>query len=97
MPSNSDNMNITKKHRNALLKRHEISAVLLEKANPGSAQARSMLAAELKVAEELIALKKLRNTFGSNEFQIEAFVYDSLADLQRIEPQAKAAMKKEGQ
>ena len=90
-------MNITKKHRNALLKRHEISALLLENSNPGIAKARSMLAAELNVAEELIALRALKNTFGSNEFNIEAFVYDSLADLQRIEPQAKSVAKKEGQ
>lgn len=97
MPSSSDNMKIIKKQSNPLLKRHEISAVLMEQANPGLAKARSLLAQELNVAEELIALKKLKNTFGSNEFQLEAFVYDSLADLQRVEPQVKATVKKDGQ
>lgn len=89
-------MKIVKKFRNNLLKRDEVSSILLEQSNPGFNKARSLLASELKVTEDLIALKAVRSKFGSSEFTIEAFVYDSASDKQRVEPQPKAAPKKEG-
>ena len=88
-------MKSIKKMNNKLLKRDEITAILVEQGNPGLNKARSLLATELKVVEELISLKAVRSKFGSNEFTIEAFVYDSIEDKQRIEPQPKAAQKKE--
>jgi len=88
-------MKVVEKVRNNLLKRNEIIAILVEQSNPGLDKARSLLASEFKVAEELIALKAVHSKFGSNEFTIEAFVYDSIEDKQRIEPQPKAVPKKE--
>jgi len=88
-------MKVIKKVNNKLLKRDEITAILVEQGNPGLNRTRSLLATELKVAENLISLKAVRSKFGSNEFTIEAFVYDSIEDKQRIEPQPKAAPKKE--
>ena len=88
-------MKVIKKVNNKLLKRDEITAILVKQGNPGLNKARSLLATELKVAEDLISLKSVRSKFGSNEFTIEAFVYDSVENKQRIEPQPKATPKKE--
>ncbi len=88
-------MKVVKKVKNNLLKRDEIMAILIEQGNPGLNKACSLLATELKVAEELISLKAIRSKFGSNEFTIDAFVYDSIEDRQRIEPQPRAALNKE--
>ncbi len=88
-------MKVIKKVKNKLLKRDEITAILVEQGNPGLNKARLLLADELKVAEELISLKAVRSKFGSNEFTIEAFVYDSVEDKQSIEPKPKTAPKKE--
>ncbi len=89
-------MKIVKKFRNKLLKRDEITAELVEQTNPGFNKARLLVATTLKVTEDLIALKAVRSKFGSHEFTIDAFVYDTAADKQRIEPQVKVAPKKEG-
>lgn len=90
-------MNIVTQTKNKLLKRDEITASLVEQSNPGFAKARTLLAEALKVAEERIALRAVRSHFGSNEFTIEAYVYDSVADKERIEPKPKAPKKKGGQ
>ncbi len=86
-------MKLIKKFRNNLLKRNEITAHLVEQSNPGFNKAHSLLATELKVAEDLIALKAVRSKFGSNEFTIDAFVYDSAADKLKVEPQQKTPKK----
>lgn len=90
-------MNIITKNKNKLLKRDEITATLVEQSNPGFAKARALLASEVKAAEELIVLKAVHSHFGSNEFTIEAYVYGSVADKERIESKPKAPKKKEGQ
>ena len=89
-------MNIIRKTKNKLLKRDEITAQIVEESNPGFGKARSLLAAELKISEEHIALKAVRSKFGSNEFTIIAYVYETPEDKQSIEPKIKVAPKKEG-
>ena len=89
-------MNIIKKTKNKLLKRDEITAQVVEESNPGFDKARSLLAAELKISEGHIALKAVRSKFGSNEFTIIAYVYETPEDKQDIEPKIKVAPKKEG-
>jgi ribosomal protein S24E len=90
-------MKVTTQTKNKLLKRDEVVASLVAQGNPGFSKARTLLASTLNVSEERIALQTLKSHFGSNEFTIEAYVYDSVADKERIEPKPKAPKKKEGQ
>jgi len=79
--------------RNDLLKRREIQLAMSSENNPGLEQARKFLAEKLKHPEEHIAIKSLKNNFGTNEFLIEALAYDSKEDKERIEPKPKIKKK----
>jgi ribosomal protein S24E len=82
-------MEIDKDFRNELLKRREVGFAFSAEKNPGSDFARKKVAEKFKVGEEKIAVKLLKNNFGSNDFLVEAFVYDSANDLLMIEPKKK--------
>jgi len=86
-------MEVNKDFRNELLKRREIHGILMSEKNPGLDIARREVAGKFKVGEENVALKFVKNNFGSNEFLIEAFVYDSVEDLLRVEPKKKEKKK----
>jgi len=88
-------MNIIKDFRNDLLKRREVEAIMEADSNPGLNASKKAIAEELKASEDVIVVKTVRGKFGSNEFLIEAFVYDSADDLNSTEPKKKA--KKEAQ
>lgn len=82
-----------KQFQNSILKRNEIEYTIEAQSNPGFQKATELIAAELKVAPDTIALKAVRGNFGTNTFLIEAFIYDTAQDKERIEPKKK--MKKE--
>lgn len=79
--------------RNELLKRMEITRVVEAVSNPGLAKSRTEVAGELKVAEDCVVIHSIRSQFGSHDFTIEASIYDSVSDKERIEPRVKAAKK----
>lgn len=88
-------MELRKDFRNELLKRREIHGVLQSEKNPGLGEVRKLVAGKFKVGEDAVALKFVKNNFGSNEFLVEAFVYDSAEDLLNTE-QVKKVKKKVG-
>jgi ribosomal protein S24E len=82
-------MEITQDTKNNLLKRREIQFILESESNPGFEKSRKSVAEKLKTSEENVAIKYIRNNFGSREFLVEAFVYDNKEDKERIEPKKK--------
>lgn len=82
-------MKIVKDEKNELLNRREIVASVEEGKNPGIEAVRKEIAVKLKADENALAVKSLKGKFGSNEFLIEAFVYNSAQDKERIEPKVK--------
>ena len=82
-----------KDFRNDLLKRKEVLFSINADTNPGSVKMQQECAHHFKVEAENVVVKKLWNNFGSKEFFIEAFIYDSIDDKQKIE--AKQKSKKE--
>jgi ribosomal protein S24E len=82
---------------NKLLKRRELEVVLVEEQNPGFDKVKKEVAQEFKSNEENVVIKKLKNGFGSNEFVVDAFIYDDVASRDAIEPKKKEKRKKEGQ
>ena len=77
------------KTRNDLLKRDEISLALEHTSTPSMAEATKLLSENLKVAAEMVVVKDIRNKYGSREFIVRAFVYDSADGKQKVEPRPK--------
>ena len=88
-------MELIKEFQNDLLKRKELNFRTAGESNPGFEDCMKKIAGKLKVLEENVAVKSVRNNFGRKEFLIEAFVYDTKEDKERIEPKSKSR-KKEG-
>lgn len=83
-------MEILTENKNELLKRKEIIASLPSDSNPGFENSKQHISDKFKAQLENIAIKSVRNNFGTNNFLIEAFIYESVKDKERIEPKAKA-------
>ena len=81
---------------NVLLKRKEIRFVVKEQSNPGFEKVKSILVEKLKVSPEVVAIKKIKNNFGTHEFVVKAFVYNSEKDRLKIEPKVKEKKAKAG-
>lgn len=87
-------MEITQDTKNPLLKRREIQFTVESQSNPGFAGTRQMLVEKFKANEESIAVKYVKNNYGTRTFRVEAFIYDTPEDKLRVEQKAKK--KKEG-
>lgn len=74
---------------NALLHRRELRVAYQSPCNPGYAQVQKVLAEKLGTPEEVIVVRHLTNPFGSSEFFIEAFVYESAVHKEKFEPKPK--------
>ncbi len=84
-------MNITHDTNNPLLHRREIKGLYPSASNPGYTAVQKILAESTGVADTMVVVKRISNAYGSSDFLIEAFVYDSLESLQKFEPKPKAA------
>jgi len=89
-------MNVLKDLKNELLKRREVEVVLTADKNPGMKDAARDIAAKFKVDESSVVVKAVRSRFGRDSFVIEAMIYHSIEDKNRIEPKKKEK-KKEGE
>ncbi len=78
-------MEIQRDFKNLLLGRREIVGVIAGESNPGFDKAKEELVNKLKVEKELVVIKKLGSKFGRKEFVVDAFVYNSAGDKDRIE------------
>ncbi len=89
-------MNIIKDFKNDLLKRREVKVVITSKSNPGFTTASKLVSDEFKVKEDVLAVKNVKSKFGRDTFLIDAFIYHSANDKERIEPKPKVKAKVEG-
>ncbi len=79
--------------KNPLLKRREVEFVLKNDKNPGFNVVKEYIMKEFKTEEEKIVVRKIKGSFGNNNFEIEAFIYDSEKDKEEIEQKPKAKKK----
>ena len=86
-------MKVNSDFRNELLKRKEVLAEIEAGKNPGFLMSQKEIANHFKVSEELVVMKALRGNFGSSSFLIDAFIYDSAEDRDKIEPKKKVKAK----
>jgi len=87
-------MDVVKEFDNRLLKRKEVEVSDRYNSNPGLSKVLEDIAKHLKVKEEVVVIKKINSHFGSNNFLIDAFIYDSPADKERVEPKKKEKKEK---
>ena len=78
-------MEITKEFRNNMLKRTEISLTLESAKNPNFDEMKKDIAKHFKKSEEAVDVRNIYGSFGSSEFVIDAYVYDSAEDLKKAE------------
>lgn len=78
-------MKVVKEFRNDLLKRKELELVETCDCNPGFEKVKTDVADQFSVEPETIIIRKVCNSFGSKEFNIELFIYDSVEAQKKIE------------
>lgn len=81
--------------RNDLLKRRELKAVVESETTPSFESSAKMIAEKFKASEDAIVVKGVYGKFGRKTFLIEAMVYDSASEKDKVEPRKKEK-KKEG-
>jgi len=86
-------MNTIKDNKNTLLKRREIKAIVQAPSNPSFEKASELIAHHTKSSSEAIVINNVRGKFGRDTFLIDAFVYGSKEDKEKVEqkPRVKKA------
>ncbi len=82
-------MKAIKDFRNELLKRREVVVQKKYSSNPGFVTAKKDIAEHFKASEECVVIRNVLGAFGSDVFNIDARIYDSLEILQKVEPKPK--------
>jgi ribosomal protein S24E len=90
-------MKVISDFRNELLKRRELSLSLNFESNPGFDNAKKIVAEEFKSVESLIVVTNVLSKYGSDLFQVKAYVYDTDAARKKIlhNKEVKDSKKKE--
>ena len=86
-------MKLLNEFTNELLKRKEITAITESETNPGFEIVRKKISSHFGADENLIVVNNIKGRFGSHTFFIEAFIYNSLEDRERIEAKKKSNKK----
>jgi ribosomal protein S24E len=87
-------LKITEKREEELLSRTAIKAhIIFDKATPSKEEIKKALVSELKADENLLVVKDAYTSFGSSEADINAYVYTSKEEMDKIEPKPKKKAK----
>ena len=78
-----------KNFRNDLLKRSEVSFDFVSEGNPGDAKVNEEIVSKFKVDANNVVLKRVKSNFGRKIFSVEAFIYDSVEDKDKVEAKKK--------
>ena len=78
---------------NKLLKRREIEIVVESESNPGFKSSKEIIVKQFKVPEDTVIVKNVKSEFGRHDFVVDAMIYDSKEDLEKLE--GKQVEKKE--
>lgn len=89
-------MELIRDLKNELMRRYEVKLVVKADKNPGMKEAARMISEKFKAPQDAIAIKELKSKFGRDTFLIDAFIYKSKEDKEKMEPKKKVK-KKEGE
>ena len=82
-------MEVIRDFKNDLLKRREISIVIESNSNPGFEKSSKAIADKFRVSDDIITVKNIYGKFGSNNFTIDAFIYNSAEDKNKLKSKKK--------
>ncbi len=89
------NLEIIDKKQNPVLSRIEIKATIgFEKATPSNDEVKKEIASKLKADEKLVVIKGIYTDFGITKADVNAYVYKTKKDLDKIEPKKKEKKEK---
>ncbi len=83
------NSEILNERKNALFGRNEIEMSLEAETSPSHEEVQKLVSEKISSPIENLAIKKISNRFGSNNFIVKVFVYDSEEQKNKIEPKLK--------
>ena len=84
---------ISQETRNDLFNRKDVKGFIEADVTPSKAETIALIAKEMKAGEDTVNLLRVKGKFGTNRFDFEAEVYDSVEDLNKLKFNKK---KKEG-
>ncbi len=83
-------LKILDKKEQELLSRTAIKAhIIFDKATPSNEEIKKQIASGLKADENLVAVKNIYTEYGKSEADVNAYVYKSAEEMQKIEPKPK--------
>ena len=82
-------MNAVRDFHNNLLKRREIVIQKQYPSNPGFAIVKKDIAEHFKASEDCVVIRSIMGAFGSDVFNVDARLYDSVEALQKVESKPK--------
>jgi len=82
-------MDVIKDFKNDLLKRREVKLIIESEKNPGFEVAAEKIVSKFGVDKDLVVVNTVKSKFGRKTFLIDAFIYHSAADKERLKPKAK--------
>jgi len=86
-------MKVVEEFDNKLLGRKELKVAKTYDSNPGKEKVTQDIIKNFKTDEVNFVIKSIKNSFGSNEFVIEVFIYDSEELKKKYEPRKKEKKK----
>ncbi|MBW2966173.1 hypothetical protein KY342_03650 [Candidatus Woesearchaeota archaeon] len=90
-------LEILDKKEEELLSRTAIKAhITFDKATPSNQEIKKQIASESKADETLVVVKNVYTEYGRSEADVNAYIYKSKEELQKIEPQPKKKAAKPG-
>lgn len=89
-------MEIKSNKKNELFKRQELVLIVKGNKNPGFAGARKQISEKIGKPEENIDIRKVNCRFGQSEFKVEAHIYNSKEELEKINFLRMSKKQKEG-
>ena len=83
-------MQILKDTKNDLFKRRELQIILPSEKTPSYAEISKLLSEKFNSAEENISISKVKGRFGAKTFLIEADIYSSKEDKDKVVRKTKS-------
>ena len=82
-------MKVVMERTNELLKRKEIVVSANYDSNPGFVKVKEDIAKKFNANHDLVVIKGIHGGFGTQDFKIDALVYNSAEDKEMVEPKKK--------
>jgi len=89
-------MEILNDVKNDLLKRQEVIGLVVAEKNPGFVGMKKTVSEKFDKPEEVLDVYNIKGSFGSHEFKVYAYIYDSKEDLEKALLNKKRDVKAKG-